>query len=114
MAFVLKQSDAYVWPIAFDLPVDGGRMQRQTFDGEFRRLSQSRITEIGNQIKTEDITDAVLAAEVLIGWNGVTDADGKEVPFSQKSLEQLLDVPMLAAAITLAYFESLQGAKRKN
>lgn len=114
MAFVLKQSDTYTWPIAFDLPVDGGRMQRQTFDGEFRRLSQSRITEIGNQIKTEEITDAALAAEVLTGWNGVTDDDGKEVPFSQKALEQLLDVPMLAAAIALAYFESLQGAKRKN
>ena len=43
-----------------------------------------------------------------------TDGDGKEVPFSQKALEQLLDVPMLASAITVAYFESLQGAKRKN
>ena len=114
MAFVLKQSDTYSWPVAFDIPVDGGRMQRQTFDGEFRRLSQSRITEIGAQIKTEEITDADLAAEVLVGWSGVTDGDGKEVPFSQKALEQLLDVPMLASAITVAYFESLQGAKRKN
>jgi len=51
---------------------------------------------------------------VLIGWAGVTDDDGKDIPFSQSALQQLLDVPMLAAAITLAYFESLQGAKRKN
>jgi len=114
LAFVLKQSDTYSWPIAFDIPVDGGRMQRQTFDGEFRRLSQSRITEIGQQIKGEEITDADLAAEVLIGWSGVTDDEGKDVPFSQKALDQLLDVPMLASAITVAYFESLRGAKRKN
>lgn len=114
MAFVLKQSDTYSWPIAFDIPVDGGRMQRQTFDGDFRRLSQSRITEIGQQIKADEITDADLASEVLVGWSGVTDADGKDVPFSQKALEQLLDVPMLASAITISYFESLQGAKRKN
>jgi len=114
VAFVLKQSDSYSWPVTFDIPVDGGRHERQTFDGEFKRLSQSRITEIGEQIKAEEITDSALAAEVLIGWSGVTDDSGKDVPFSQSALQQLLDVPMLAAAITLAYFESLQGAKRKN
>ena len=114
MAFVLKQSDTYSWPIAFDIPVDGGRMQRQTFDGEFRRLSQSRITEIGAQIKTEEITDADLAAEVLVGWSGVTDGDGKDVPFSQKALHQLLEVPFLAVAVLKAYMDSIKGAKRKN
>jgi hypothetical protein len=114
MAFVLKQSDSYSWPVTFNLPVDGGRHERQTFDGEFKRIPQSRITEIGGQIKAEEITDADLAAEVLVGWSGVTDNSGAQVPFSQHALEQLLDVPMLAAAITLAYFESLQGAKRKN
>ena len=25
MAFVLKQSDTYSWPVTFDVPVDGGR-----------------------------------------------------------------------------------------
>ena len=35
MAFVLKQDDRFTWPISFDVPVDGGRHQRQTFDGEF-------------------------------------------------------------------------------
>jgi hypothetical protein len=114
VAFVLKQSDSYTWPVTFDIPVDGGRHERQTFDGEFKRLAQSRITEIGEQIKAEEITDSTLAGEVLIGWAGVTDDAGKDIPFSQSALQQLLDVPMLAAAITLAYFESLQGAKRKN
>ena len=38
MAFVLKQSDTYVWPVTFDIPVDGGRHEKQTFDGERRRL----------------------------------------------------------------------------
>ena len=89
-------------------------MQRQTFDGEFRRLSQTRIAQIGEEIKTDHITDADLAAEVLVGWSGVTDDSGQDVPFSQSALQQLLDVPMLAGAITIAYFESLQGAKRKN
>ena len=114
MAFVLKQSDSYTWPVSFDLPIDGGRHERQSFDGEFRRLSQSRIREIGAQIESGEITDGELAAEVLVGWSGVTDDAGKDVPFNHGALSQLLDVPMLATAIVTAYFGSLQGAKRKN
>ena len=55
-----------------------------------------------------------MASEVLVGWSGVTDDEGKEVPFSQKSMAELLEVPMLAGAIVMAYFDSLNGAKRKN
>jgi hypothetical protein len=114
LAFVLKQSDTYSWPVAFDLPVDGGRHERQTFDGEFKRLPQSRIREIGQQIEAGEIIDGAIAAEVLVGWSGVTDGDGNDVPFSQKALDQMLDIPLLATAVVMAYFESLQGAKRKN
>jgi hypothetical protein len=114
MPFVLKQSDTYAWPVSFDLPVDGGRHQRETFDGQFKRLPQSRILAIGKEIEAGEITDIELAREVLVGWAGVTDDAAKEIPFSQKALEQLLDVPMLATAIVTAYFESLKGAKRKN
>ncbi len=114
MAFVLKQSDTYSWPVTFDVPVDGGRHERQTFDGEFKRLPQSRIREIGQQIEAGEVTDAAIAAEVLVGWSGVTDDQGKDVPFSQKALDQMLDIPMLATSVVMAYFNSLQGAKRKN
>lgn len=114
MAFVLKQSDTYIWPVTFDVPVDGGRHEKQTFDGEFKRLPQSRIREIGRQIESGEVTDAEIACEVLVGWTGVTDDQGKDIPFSQRALEQLLDVPMLATSVVMAYFASLQGAKRKN
>ena len=114
MAFVLKQSDTYTWPVSFEIPVDGGRHERHSFDGEFKRLPQSRIREIGKLIEDGEILDGAVAAEVLVGWVGVTDADGKEIPFSQKALEQLLDFPLLATAIVMGYFASLQGAKRKN
>ena len=114
MAFVLKQSDTYIWPIQVDTPVDGGRHHRSTFDGEFRRVSQSRIREMGEQVENGEITDADLVSEVLVGWDGIDDDDGNPVKFSQSSLQQLVDVPMVATAIATAYFDSLSGAKRKN
>lgn len=114
MAFVLKRSGSYSWPVHFDIPVDGGRFERQTFDCDFKQLSQSRIQELSEGIGNDELSALEIAAEVLVGWSGVTDDEGKEVPFSQKSLADLLEVPMLASAIVMAYFESLQGAKRKN
>jgi hypothetical protein len=119
MAFVLKQSDTYNWPVTFDIPVDGGRHERQTFDGEFKRLPQSKIGPMVAELgRLDDLSDmdriSELAADVLVGWSGVTADDGKEIPFSQKALEQLLDVPLLAVQIVKAYLDSLKGAKRKN
>jgi hypothetical protein len=114
VAFVLKKSGSYSWPVHFDIPIDGGRFERQTFDCEFKQISQTRIREISEGIGSDGMTDADVAAEVLVGWSGVTDDNGKDVPFSQSALADLLEVPMLASAIVLAYFDSLQGAKRKN
>jgi hypothetical protein len=55
-----------------------------------------------------------MAADLLVGWSGVTGDDGKEIPFSQKALHQLLEVPFLAVAVLKAYMDSIKGAKRKN
>ena len=119
MAFVLKQSDTYIWPVTFDLPVDGGRHEKQTFDGEFKRLPQSKIGPMVAELtKLEDLGDldrlTEIASDVLVGWSGVTGDDGKEIPYSQKALEQLLEGPFLAVAVLKAYMDSIKGAKRKN
>ena len=126
MAFVLTQSSSYLWPVSFDVPIDGGRHEKQTFDAELKRLPQSRIIEIQeavqkrlSAIQRDDetdgmITDQEIAGEILIGWSGVNDADGTAIPFSEASKARLLDVPTVTAAIVTSYFTSLQGAKRKN
>jgi hypothetical protein len=119
VAFVLKQSDSYTWPITFDVPVDGGRHERQTFDGEFKRMPQSKIGPMVAELqRLEDLGDleriTEIAQDVLVGWSGINDDNGKEIPFSQAALQQLLEVPFLAVAILKAYIDSIKGAKRKN
>ena len=123
MSFVLKQSASYTWPITLILPVDGGRREKHTFDGEFKRLPQTRINEIvrlaremerGRLNDDEALEDQDAAREILAGWSGVVDDDGKEVPFSDGTLSQLLEIPTVAGQIVRAWFESLEVAKRKN
>ena len=123
MAFVLKQSATYTWPITLVLPVDGGRREKHTFDGEFRRLPQTRINEIirlarlqerGKLADDEELQDQDAAKEILVGWSGITDDDGKEVPFSEAALGQLLEIPTVAGQVVRTWFDSLEVAKRKN
>jgi hypothetical protein len=126
VAFVLKQSDSYTWPVSIKLPANGGKRERQTFDAEFKRLPQSRINEIQREVQQrvkanekgedtgEGISDQSIANEILMGWDGIIDGDGEPVPFSNAVKAQLLDVPMMAGALVAAYFESLVEQKRKN
>lgn len=126
MAFVLKQSDSYTWPVSIKLPANGGKRERQTFDAEFKRLAQSRINEIQREVQLrvkanekgedtgEGVSDQSIADEILVGWDGIIDGDGEPVPFSNAVKAQLLDVPMMAGALVAAYFESLVEQKRKN
>tara|TARA_Y100000592_G_scaffold30085_1_gene47952 strand:- start:8425 stop:8769 length:345 start_codon:yes stop_codon:yes gene_type:complete len=114
MGFVLKKSNTYKWPVSVDVPVDGGKHERVTFDVEFRDLTQSRLLEIAELSGEGNLSDVEIAREVMTGWAGVEDEDGKELPYSITKRDELLDVPMMASAIAGAYLESKQGAKRKN
>lgn len=112
--FVLKQSDSYSWPVIVKFPVSGGRHKEEKFDAEFKRVSHSRIRSLQKQIQNDEVTDADLAKEVLLGWKGVQDEAGNEIPFSIENRDQLLDVALVASAIVTSFFESILGAKRKN
>lgn len=126
MAFVLNQSQSYSWPVSINLPADGGKREKSSFDALFKRLPQSRINEIQQlvqqRIKAAErgdeldngVTDQSIAAEILVGWAGILDADGDDVPYSEAVKAQLLDVPMMAGALIEAYFTSLVELKRKN
>ena len=114
MAFVLKQSETFSWPVTFDLPVDGGLHETQTFDVHYKRMPQKWIREIARKIEADKVTDTEVAKEIVAGWTGITDEAGKEIPFSQKALEQILDIPTLSGSVVLAFFKATSGVKEKN
>lgn len=123
MAFKLQQSATYVWPVKIVLPIDGGKRLTETFDATFRRLPQSRINEIiklarlqerGRLDDDQELEDQDAAREIMTGWDGVEDDDGKAIPFSEAALKQLLEIPTVAGQIVKAWFGSLAEAKRKN
>ena len=122
MAFVLKQSASYTWPVPLLIPVDGGRREKHSFDAEFKRLPQSRINEIIKLARAlelgrgddESLDDKTAAREVLIGWAGITDDAGNELPFSESALAELLEIPTIAGQVIRAWFNSMEVAKKGN
>lgn len=111
--FKLKQSASFRWPVTLELPSDGGVFVKETFDAEFKRLSQSRINELKDEVIQGKSSDEAICREVVVGWSGVTD-DGEEVPFSVSALGQLLEINGASGAIVLAFLDSVAGQKRKN
>jgi hypothetical protein len=120
MSFVLKQSASYTWPVPLLIPVDGGRREKHSFDAEFKRLPQDRINQIvklaRGMEKGEDDNDIdeflAAAKEIVIDWAGITDDAGKDVPFSEAALDQLLKIPTIAGQIIRAWFDSMEVAKK--
>jgi hypothetical protein len=104
----------YKWPVLVEPPQDGGKFGKETFDAEFRRLPQDQLRDIGERIDAGTITDRELLDKVLVGWSGIFDEAGDEVPFSESSAEEILNVALVASSIAGAWLDSLAKGKRKN
>lgn len=112
--FKIVQNATYTWPVTVELPTDGGKTEKQTFDAEFKRLTQTRVDEIRQAVERGEMRDSELAREAMVGWSGIVDGDGGQVQFSEKSRDQLLDIPQVSGAVVTALLSSMSGAKRKN
>jgi hypothetical protein len=123
MGFKLSTATSYPWPVAGELAGT-----RYSFTAEFAFLDQERIDYLlvssakraALLKRGEDdpdlagVTARAIAAEVLVGWSGVTDDDGEPIDFTAAAADKFLRIQGVAAAITEAWGESLEGAKRGN
>ena len=123
--FILKKEATFTHPIVFYTPGDGGSQNKETFDAVFKIIPQYRINEIGVQAQKKekelkegimdgtDISDLLIADEILVGWEGITDGD-KEVPFTPATKKQVLDIAGLANLLVTEYLEVVAQQKTKN
>lgn len=112
--FKTDQSASYTWPVAVDMPGDGGKRATHKFDAQFKRLSQSEIESLMRRVNSGETGDGALLAEVLLGWKGVQDEDGAELPFSEGNREKLLNVYPVRPAVVAAFFDSIRTGREKN
>ena len=123
--FILKKEATFTHPIKFYTPADGGTQKEETFDAVFKIIPQSRINEIGILAKAKEkeikegildgteISDMLIADEILVGWDGITDGN-EPVPFTKATKKQVLDIAGLANLLVTKYFEEVAKQKVKN
>lgn len=123
MPFEIDKGDTYEWVVALEEPTNRTH-KAETFTGVFRRLDQPRINEINEAIRQRMIAsqagdpvggmidDIAIADEVLVGWSGITQG-GQPLEFSEGLKQQLINRAAFAAAIVVAWNDSICGARKK-
>jgi hypothetical protein len=109
MSFRLVVSNTISVPVAGRLPDASGRAVPFSFTLTARRLP---ATELLSAIESNDRTVPEFLDSVMLGWSGVQDDDGVELPFSASALNSLLDIVGMAGLVLKAYIEAC-GAKGK-
>lgn len=116
MAIKLAQVKKVRWPVTVNVPQDGGRVLAETFDVDFKVLTQSELRPFGDIRPSDDESKDMLNA-VVVGWpKGPKGEDGQPVPFDEDAKAELLGTTYARTALYNAYSEIQTGraAARKN
>jgi hypothetical protein len=108
MAFVRKKVKAFKWPVTVEEPSDGGVFDSNTFDVQFKRLGRKEFAKLSTK------GDLPLLKAIVLGWTGISDEDGTDIPFSIETLTEFTDDPYWVRGVLKAYTETFEGAKEGN
>ena len=109
MSFKLVISDTVVVAVAGKIPTASGGLQQFNFNLVCKRLN---TTDLREELAQKDRPIEDFIRKVATGWDGVLDADGQPLPFSDEGLTQLLNVAGIPGVAFQAYLESV-GARGK-
>lgn len=112
MAYCIQKDPTFTTQIDVVEPgtSETGEVETSSFVAKFKRLNDEEC----KSIRDSGETDIEQLRKVLVGWYGLVDASGAEVPFSDATRDALLSIPAALHAISVAFFPSLRGAARKN
>ena len=108
MAFVRKKVKVFTWPVSIEEPADGGTFYTATFDAKFKRVGRKEFQKLGEKGELD------LLKVIMVGWEGILDEDGKEVPFSLEAMREFSDDPYWIRGVLKAYTETFEGGRQGN
>lgn len=108
--FKLNLTKTFRWPVKVSIPKDGGGFETGTFDAVFKRLTRTENEAMSAAIADGTLPGIDATRQVLVGWTGVTEDDGADVPYSETNRDHLLNIPGVALAIFSVFTEANSGA----
>ena len=112
--FKIVLSPTYFAPVILHLAAADGSPQSFEFQGLFKRLSTQEHEELMGRAKKQNLSDTVVASELLVGWRDVLGADDQPLTFSPEALHALLQINGAGAAICKSYVDSVERVARGN
>lgn len=109
MSFSFKKAEEPIFKTKVEVPVPNGRggHDKNSFIGHFKRADTDEVKALAEQ----NLTDADLARDRLVGWD-MTDADtGETVEFSKEALEAVLKIQPSPKFIAIAFWRAVGGGK---
>lgn len=117
MKFVLADSYRYWWPVTVNVPdpETAGAFTEQQLRVQFEPISRDeevRATEAARELKTSreiEEFESDRFRRIVRDWDGVADAAGEVVPFSDERLEIALRFNWFRIGVRDAYNASVSG-----
>lgn len=118
----------YKTPIVVQMRDESGQKKKVTFSAWFRRLTQTEMDDLNDRLiasrkaamegedadQSKKIKDAEIVHEVMVGWEGVKDENGMDVPFNAENLDKLMDVNPVRPTLAKAFFDTINDSGAKN
>lgn len=114
MAFKLALSATYSAEVTVEYLGEDGKPVKQKFTAIFKRKTQEEQDSLRDRLQKGDLGDRAFLQEVMVGWQGVLDADGDELEFTPENFEMAMNVHPMQPCTVRAWFDSQSGARRGN
>ena len=111
MNFVFLESKPrrFSAPVTVQVPGQSGPVP-QTFHAEMIELEQPDL----DRIAAQPDADMELIRKTLVGWAGIQNVNGDEMPFSEELRDRLMARPYVRYAIARAYYDAIGGRAAGN
>ena len=113
--FKLRSPDSFLWPVKGARPQENGGVERFSFRARFKWLDLEQVEDFQRRLMKGEVNDRTGMAELLIGWDGVGNADGTApLEFNTATMEEALSSHHVLQALWAAWKESQSVGKEKN
>jgi hypothetical protein len=109
MGLKLTQKPTFTATVEIDIANDKGGFERNVIKATFKRAN----TDEAKALAELELNADVIRAQ-LVGFSGLLDDNGSEVPFTEENVEALLQIPATLKPLATAFWNGNSGAKAKN
>ena len=95
------------WPVDFEIETEDGLVSA-SFTAKFKIIEDEKIELY------QASGDTALIDKVLMGWEGIEDEEGNELPFNADNLKAMTKYAHRRVQIIIAFYDCFANCARKN